>query len=147
MAAISFTDATGAATLDNGLTGVAGGAGSRFSGWTPRVMPIGPAVHALADGARHAFVFRVDYTAEFSLRDLPATAQAVALRLIAHLLTGGTCSVSTGDNAARTYATCGLAPDSTPSLALQDADACTYTLTLALLNRATPPAPMLCDYA
>jgi hypothetical protein len=93
------------------------------------------------------FTFRIDYGARFEMRDIPATNQETALRLIRHLQGGGTCSVTTSDNSARTYSTCGLDPEGTVELAFQDATFLTYTLSVSLVNLASPGADMLCDYA
>lgn len=71
---------------------------------------------------------------------------AIADRLIAHLLNGGTCSVATEDSLARTYATCGLAPGSEPTLRLTDAKHLEYTLSLQLINLAGSPVRMDCVY-
>lgn len=146
MASITFNDGT-SATLDNGTTGVAGAAGSRFANWTPFTRRVGDTGVALATGARSMFTFRIDYGATFEMRDIPATAQATALRLIRHLQGGGTCSVATADNSSRTYTTCGLDPQGDVTLAFQDPTFLTYTLTLSLINLASPGADMLCDYA
>jgi len=146
MASISFNDGT-SATLDNGTTGVAGAVGSRFANWTPFTRRVGDTAVALATGARSMFTFRIDYGARFEMRDIPATNQGTALRLIRHLQGGGTCNVTTSDNSARTYATCGLDPEGTVELAFQDATFLTYTLSVSLVNLASPGADMLCDYA
>jgi hypothetical protein len=55
--------------------------------------------------------------------------------------------VTTSDNSARTYSTCGLDPEGTVELAFQDATFLTYTLSVSLVNLASPGADMLCDYA
>jgi len=55
--------------------------------------------------------------------------------------------VTTADNAARVYTTCGLDPEGDVSLAFQDNTFLTYTLQLSLINLASPGADMLCDYA
>lgn len=146
MASISFTDAVGSATLDNGLTGVAGGVASRFAGWVPLPRVVGPVAHALATGAMQRFRFRTDYGARFTMRDIPNSSLATAHRLIVHLLDGGTCTVTTGDSASRVYATCGLAPDTEPELVPQDAAQLTYALSLSLINLAGSPTAMLCVY-
>jgi hypothetical protein len=72
---------------------------------------------------------------------------AIADRLIAHLLGGGMCSVSTEDVLASTYATCGLYPGTTPSLRLTDSRNLLYTLSLQLINLAGSPVAMHCVYA
>jgi hypothetical protein len=143
MASITFNDGT-SATLDNGLTGVAAGVGSRFASWTPFTRRIGERAVTLATGASFAFTFRIDYGATFELRDLPNTTQSVALRLIRHLQGGGTCTVTTDDAAARVYTTCGIDPEGDVSLAFQDAAYLTYTMSLSLINLSG--ADMLCQY-
>lgn len=144
MASISFTDTSGAATLDNGLTASAVSVGSRFAEWTPFTRRVGEQAVSLATGAVHTFTFRIDYGARFVMRDLPNTTQAVALRLIRHLQGGGTCTVTTGDLASRTYNNCGLDPSGNVELQFQDATFMTYSMTLSLINLAG--ADMLCQY-
>jgi hypothetical protein len=144
MASISFTDGTGAATLDNGLTGSAAGVGSRFASWVPFTRRIGERAVALGTGASYAFTFRIDYGATFEMRDIPNTNQATIMRLIRHLEGGGTITVTTGDTAARTYSNCSINPETGPSLAFQDATFLTYTLSLSVINLSG--ADMLCTY-
>jgi hypothetical protein len=144
MASISFTDGTGAATLDNGTTAIAGGVGSRFASWTPFTRRIGERAVALGTGATYAFTFRIDYGASFSMRDIPASEQAIALRLIRHLLGGGTCTVTTGDTLSRAYSNCSIDPEATPALAFQDATFLTYSLDVSVINLSG--ADMLCTY-
>ncbi len=143
MASITFNDGS-SATLDNGLTGVAAGVGSRFATWTPFTRRIGERAVTLATGASFAFTFRIDYGASFEMRDLPNTTQSVALRLIRHLQGGGTCTVTTDDAAARVYTACAMDPDGDVSLAFQDAAYLTYTMSLSLINLSG--ADMLCQY-
>lgn len=145
MGRVIFTDAIGSATLDNGL-GVAGeGLAARFRGWTPFQRPIGPAKTALGTGARYQFAFRTDYGAAFSVAEIPETTVPVALRLMAHLLNGGTVRVETEDAQNRIYTSCGLAPDAEPTLELADPGHRLYRLALALINLGTA-APLLCEY-
>ena len=144
MASITFTDGTGTATLDNGLTSSAGGVGSRFANWTPFTRRVGERATALGTGAGYSFTFRIDYGATFELRDLPNTTQSVALRLIRHLQGGGTCTVTTGDTASRTYSQASLDPEGDVSLAFQDPQFLTYSMTCSLINLAG--ADMLCQY-
>lgn len=146
MARISFTDATGPATLENGLGAIAGGVAAQFRGWTPFQIPIGPHRTALGTGARYHFTFRTDYGARFRLEELPLLALPTALRLVAHLLAGGAVRLDTGDSQDRVYTSCGLAPDSEPALELADPTHRLYTLSLALINLASA-APLLCEYA
>jgi hypothetical protein len=144
MASISFNDGV-AATLDNGLTAIAGGAASRFANWTPFTRRVGPSATSLATGARTMFTFRTDYGASFEMREIPASAMSVVLRLKRHLENGGTVTVTTGDSAARTYATCGLAPDAALGLTMTDPVQLTYTLSIALINLGAA-SDMLCEY-
>jgi len=143
MASITFNDGT-SATLDNGLTSTAAGVGSRFASWVPFTRRIGERAVTLATGASYTFTFRIDYGATFQMRDLPNTTQATALRLIRHLQGGGTCTVTTGDAASRTYTNCAIDPEGDVTLAFQDATFLTYTLSLALINLSG--ADMLCQY-
>ena len=143
MASITFNDGT-SATLDNGLTSTAGGVGSRFASWVPFTRRVGERAVTLATGASFAFTFRIDYGASFQMRDLPNSTQSVALRLIRHLQGGGTCTVTTGDAASRTYTTCSLDPNGDVTLEFQDATFLTYTMNLSLINLSG--ADMLCLY-
>lgn len=144
MASISFNDGA-AATLDNGLTAVAGGVASRFAGWTPWTRKVGATAQSLATGARSMFAFRTEYGATFELREIPAASLGTALRLKRHLEGGGTCTVTTADTGARTYTTCGLAGDAQVGIALSDNLQLTYTVSLSLLNLGAA-ADMLCVY-
>jgi hypothetical protein len=146
MAAINFTDGEGAETLTNGYTAVGGGVGSRFRGWTPFIRPIGPRETSLGTGRTYQFEFRKDYGASFRLEEIPQSELGVAMRLVAWLLAGGEVEVVTGDVAARSYATCVCAPDAEPSLTMSNDRDIRYTLELTLINVATPPAAMLCEY-
>lgn len=145
MASITFTDNTGTATLDNGLTATAGGVGSRFASWVPFTRRIGETATALGTGQRYAFTFRIDYGAAFEMRDLPNTTQAVALRLIRHLDGGGVVRVTTGDTAAREYVNVVVDPQNAgAALTFQDPQYLTYSLSLSVINLAG--ADMLCQY-
>lgn len=144
MASITFTDGTGTATLDNGLTSTAAGVGSRFASWTPFTRRVGESATALGTGARYSFTFRIDYGATFEMRDIPNSNQSVALRLIRHLQGGGTCTVTTGDTASRTYSQASLDPEGDVTLEFQDAQFLTYRMTFSLINLAG--ADMLCTY-
>jgi hypothetical protein len=144
---IDFTDATGAATLTNGKTFP----GDRFANWTPFINPVGDAAARLSDGALTMFRTRTDYGASFDVPMIPSTgassALTVAMRLVAHLMSGGQCSVTTGDAAASVYATCGLRPGTMPDLKLTDKRTIEYTLSLSLINLAGSPVAMVCRYS
>lgn len=138
---IVFTDAIGTATLENGFPPP----GDRFRSWQPLTRPRLDADHGLGTGARHAFVYGDRFGASFQLAELPPAAADLADRLVAHLLSGGTCAVTTGDAAARAYPTCGLWPDSTPALQ-HDQALNVWTLSLSVLNLAVGATRMTCLY-
>ena len=148
MASITFTDATGTATLTNGKPAPM----DRFNSWTPFTVPYGDPARRQSDMRLVLFELGTMYGAGFELRKIPVQAVGgtryvtVALRLIAHLLRGGTCSVATDDAVSSTYATCGLAPDADPSLVLSDPKQLEYTLALRLINLAAVPTHMVCHY-
>lgn len=142
---ISFTDGAGAAQLDNGKVSIAAGVASRFSNWVPFTTLVGSSAVALGTGARHQWTHRTDYGAAFELRDIPNANLATALRLIRWLQGGGTCSVTTGDSGSNVYATCGLAPGTSPQLTLEDPAELTYRLSVSLINLGAA-ADMLCLY-
>ena len=145
---ITFTDGTGAATLKNGKTSPA----DRFANWTQINRPVGAVSHRQSDGARSMFQLRTDYGATFELRMIPIAAVAgvrlveVAARLAAHLQSGGTCTVNTGDSGSNSYTTCGLMPGTERLLAMADPRLLEYTLTLSLINLAGSPSAMVCRY-
>ena len=145
MAFISFNDGS-AATLSNGMTGIAAGVGSRFTDWVPFQKPIGAAAVALGTGARSMYTFRTDYGASFAITEIPNTSMSIMLRLQAHLLNGGTVSVSTGDTASRTYPTCCLAPEGEVTITLVDKATLRYSMTFTLINVAVSPTAMICEY-
>jgi len=143
MATITFTDGTGAVTLDNATTSVSLGVGSRFADWTPFQKPIGPRVPALGTGVPYQFRFRTDYGASFSMTDIPNTKMSDMLRCQEWLLRGNSVTVNTGDNAARSY-TAYLAPDGDVSITLQDKNVLLYSMSFTLINGSA--AAMLCIY-
>jgi hypothetical protein len=148
MANIQFTDAIGAATLSNQKPSPA----DRFSSWVPATIPYGESTTRQSDHATSMFVFGTDYGASFELTKIPVKtiggvrAIDIAVRLIAWLLLGGTCTVNTGDADGNSYATCGIKPGTTPTLMLADKKNLEYTLSLSLINLAGAPVPMLCHY-
>lgn len=144
MASITFDDGT-SATLDNGMTAISNGVGSRFADWTPFQRPIGPAVTALGTGARYQYAFRTDYGASFTMNDIPNTSMGTMLRLQAHLLGGGTCTVTVDDGTNGPY-TCCVAPDGDVSITLQDKNLLLYSMSFTVINIASSPTAMLCQY-
>ncbi len=149
-ASITFTDGIGSATLTNIAAGTVG---SRFWNWEPRHDPIKDEAVAQGNAAISAWVFRDDYIVDFQLPHISSIESGgvamtdIAARLIAWLLIGGQCSVTTGDADSNVYPTCGLNPGTKPTLKLTDSPVIEYTLTLSLVNLAANPAPLLCRYA
>ncbi len=146
---IDFTDGVGAASLVNNYPAP----GNRFSSWTPMPMPVGDSVVCKGTGATVMFVEREDFGASFDLAGIAVKATsgavnqvAIANRLIAHLLRGGTCSVTCGDSTSAVYATCGIWPGSRPTLQLVDKRVMEYKLSLQLINLAASPVAMDCVY-
>lgn len=146
MAYISFTDSTGAAQLDNGTTGIAGGVGSRFSNWVSDSKPVGVMKAALGTGAPVFFQFRVDYLATFELVDIPNANVTILDRLLAWLRAGGSVSVTTGDSLSAVYATCALAESGKAEKSLYNPTDQTWKVVLTLVNIAASPVPMTCLY-
>lgn len=143
---LTFNDGV-SSQLDNGMTAVAGGVGSRFVGWSSESTPIGPAKTSLGTGERYMFVFRTDYRATFELQDIPNANVAILDRLILHLLKGGQVSVTTGDSSGNVYATCCLAEGALPAKRMFNRREITWALSLTLVNVAGSPVPMTCLYS
>ena len=154
MAAIQFTIGGTPYELRNRFAGSAllQQTGGRFSNWIPLSKPVGDTARRKSDGALFRFRERDDFGASFELRDIAAHQQGglfmveIADLLSYHLQNGGQCSVLTEDNAGSTYATCGLLDGATPALTMQDAKGLAYTLSLAVVNLATPPVRMIARY-
>ncbi len=144
---IAFTDGIGAAQLDNGMTSIAAGVGSRFTNWTSDPEPIGPEVNNLGTGALTKFVFRTDYKASFDLVNIPNANTTILDRLIAWLRAGGVVSVTCGDTTSAVYATCCLAPGTKVMKKMDNKNDITWTLSVTLLNIASSPVPMTCVYS
>jgi hypothetical protein len=149
MASLSFNDsagvtgAIGTVTLDNGMTAASIAPASRFADWTPFQRPIGPRAVSLGTGVPSQFRFRTDYGASFAINDIPNTSMTAMLRTQDWLLRGNAITVTTSDNASRTY-TAYLAPEGDVGIALQDKALLLYSMTFVLINSAA--APMLCLY-
>jgi hypothetical protein len=144
-----FTDGIGAATLKNSKVVP----GDRFSSWVTVSKPIGESANRQSDLALSMFKLADSYGATFDLTQIPVAAQSgvrlvdVAARLVYWLLSGGVVAVNTGDVDSNAYASCGLMPGTTPTLTLSDRKNLEYTLSLALVNLAGSPVPMVCHYA
>jgi hypothetical protein len=145
---ITFTDTVGAATLSNGKTAPM----DRFANWVPISRPVGDSAYRQSDRAMTRFTFGTDFGASFELRMIPIKTSGglrlveIADRLVFHLLNGGTCAVNTGDVDSSAYATCGLMPNTEPSLIQSNARLLEYTLSLSLINLAGSPVRMVCRY-
>lgn len=143
---ITFTDATGAATLKNGKPFPA----DRFANWIPLTRPYGQTVHRQSDKTPTFFQLGTQYGASFDLPLIPQrTSSAVRLltiadRFVAHLLAGGSCTVNTGDSNSASYSGCYLMPGTEPSLVCTDNNQLEYTLSVALFNPAG--TRMVCHY-
>lgn len=147
--AVSGASFTYQAVLQSDYNGIAGSVGARFRDWTPFSTPVGPAVNALGTGVLYRYTFRTDYGASFRITELPndAATMATMLRLRRWLLAGGSVQVITDDQSSRTYAECGLAPEATPDITLDNPADLRYAMSLAVINIASSPVPMICSYA
>jgi hypothetical protein len=105
---------------------------------------MGPTATALGTGRVTRFVFRTDFGATFSMRDIPNTAFATMLRLQAHMLAGGIITVTTNDATNRTYNNCAIAPESDVVITQQDATALLYQMDFQVINLSA--AQMICEY-
>jgi hypothetical protein len=137
---IAFTDTIGAAVLTNGRQWPF----SRFRNWAPDSVGVGDRDTILGTGDPVEFRFRTDYVASLEVDRLDPTALELFDRLKNHLLGGGSCTVTTGDNADRVYV-CKLRAGTEPSQVGFDKQTMRYTVKLELRNTAA--AFMTCDYA
>ena len=150
MASLSFTDTLGVTgtaglvTLDNGMTAAAIAPASRFADWVSFQRPVGPRVVSLGTGVPSQFRLRTDYGASFTMNDIPNTSVTAMLRTQEWLLRGNAITVTTSDNASRTY-TAYLAPDGDVTITLQDKTALLYSMTFVLINSAAAPMPCVYD--
>jgi hypothetical protein len=150
VASLSFTDTLGVTgtaglvTLDNGMTAAAIAPASRFADWVSFQRPVGPRVVSLGTGVPSQFRFRTDYGASFTMNDIPNTSVTAMLRTQEWLLRGNAITVTTSDNASRTY-TAYLAPDGDVTITLQDKTALLYSMTFVLINSAAAPMPCVYD--
>jgi hypothetical protein len=143
MASISFTDATGSATLNSSWPS---GAPRRFRNWVPYSRPFGEGANKLSDGQLHRFAFRTDHTASFEMPGIANSSMATLTRFLEWALSdGATFTVTTDDLASRTY-TCCVAPGTEPEVTREDAGMLEYTLSLTVVNIVTTPTAMLCIY-
>ena len=139
MASIDFNDGS-AATLASSWPTPA----NRFRAWEPFSRPFGEGAAALGSGKRYQWAFRTDYGASFEIAGIANTDVDIALRLMAHLIEGGTITVNTADVNTTSYSNCCLAPETMPELTLEDRAMLEYTLKLTVVNLSG--AAMLCEY-
>lgn len=145
MASIDFIHATyGALTLQSSNPSP----GDKFQEWVPFVTPIGPQARELGSGILRRYAHRTDYGASFEMAGLSNAPLSVGIAavLVEHLLSGGTCAVTTDDLDSATYPVCALAPDTTPELILEDRPMLEYRLRLSVINVDAPPVYMGCRY-
>jgi hypothetical protein len=139
---ISWVDDDGAATLTNSKPTP----GDRFANWNPRSVPFGDSEWDLGTADLDVFEYREDHSASFDLVGIPYNSLDLLLRLQNHLESGGTVSVTSGDTLGSTYPTCGLAPETEVTFELSDKTTLEYTLSVSLLNVATPRIAMVAVY-
>jgi hypothetical protein len=137
---IGWTDSGGATTLGNSKPAP----GDRFTAWNPEGGPVGPRVHALADGAPYTYVYRTEYRVSFILVGIPNDDMGKMLRLQRWLRAGGSVTLTTGDASSRTY-TATLAPEGDVTIERSDPTHIEYTMTFTKLRNAAA-ADMLCLY-
>lgn len=126
---IAWTDATGAATLTNGLPNP----GWRLGNWTPRDESIGPTAIQLGTGRIYGAKFRRDGLVAFEMRNIPGSNLPLMLRLKLHLMKGGTVTLTTDNELASRWATAAtLAPGTVPSVQFADDVMLEYTLAVSL---------------
>jgi voltage-gated potassium channel Kch len=142
MASITFTDATGTATLNSAWPSPA----NRFRGWTPFEVPFGDAAHGLGTGRRYLYEYRRDYGATFELPGIANTDLDIAMRLKAHLEGGGLVTLTTNDASSTVYTNIGIAPDTEVEIVFEDRAMLEYTVKLTVLDQDTVPAQLLCEY-
>jgi hypothetical protein len=128
MAGITFNDGTGSVTL----RGVFAAPFDRFRNFAPTVMPVGPTVTRLSDGARSLWEYRTDHLVSLQLPYILArvyggeSGTARAQRLMLHLMRGGAVDVLVEDGTTAANS-CRLAEGSTPTLELEDPRVMSYT--------------------
>ena len=139
MASITFTDTEGTVVLTNGLPAP----GDRFQGWTPAPTPVAVTHHALGTQIPYSWVHARSYWAKFELQNIPSASEDDCQRLIDHLLSAGSVTITTDDVNTSIY-TCYLAPGTTPTLSAPDPKSLFRTLSLTLIN--SEAARMTCMY-
>jgi len=139
-ASISFNDGSGSQTI----TPTAGD--QRFNGWRPLPMTIGERAVGLGDGDTYQWVHRTDYGAAWRLPNLANSTEAVLQAFLLHANQGGVFTLTTDDSEANVYDSCKIAPGTLIELSDPDPETLEYTLTGAVINRATAATPLRCVY-
>lgn len=140
MGYIEFIDEVGTVTLQSSYPA---GPARRFRNWTPNQRAVGPRVFALGTGRPYEFAFRRDYTASFEISGILPTQHSDFLRFKVWAMKGGTFEVYTEDVDSHYYE-CRIAPDSEPSLQLEDSVMLEYVISVTARNIAG--TPMICNY-
>lgn len=141
MASITFTDATGTATVTNAWPLAI----RRFTGYAARPDVKAERAEALT-GEAYVYVFAQLYDASFSLDDVDNADQALVMRLLRHCANAGIFSVATNDAAARTYPSVQCVGTDLPT-ATQDPVSLAWRVTFPRVrNVAAAPVEMLAIY-
>lgn len=140
MAYITFTDEVGSVTLTPSYPS---GPARRFRNWTPDAKPVGPRVFALGTARPYEFRFRTDYIASFEIPGILPSQHEDFMRFKLWALKGCSFEVYTEDSADRYYE-CRIAPETEPSIQLEDNAMLEYTISLTA--RAITNVPMICTY-
>jgi hypothetical protein len=140
MGYIQFTDEVGSVTITSSYPA---GPARRLRAWTPDVRTVGPRVFALGTGRPYEFAFRRDYTASFEIAGLLPSQHGDYHRFKVWALKGCVFDVYTDDEDSHYYE-CRIAPDTEPSLSLEDPAMLEYRLSVTV--RSVANAPMICNY-
>jgi hypothetical protein len=145
MASISFTDATGAATL----VSVIPAPGNRFRSYKASVNDKRDVAFGLGTGQLHAWKYADIYTATLELPISNSRAsQAIAHRLVKHLMAGGRVTLTTEDSESNVYTDVSLAEGTEPEIDYHEEFRTDlwYTFRATFTSQATPPVPLICVY-
>lgn len=128
MSSLTWTDATGTATLDNGKAAP----GDRFADWTASRRPIGPEAVQVSTGRIYRTEYRRDDLISFEVRHIPESEMSLMARLQYHLLKGGEVTLAGDRELAADFATCIVAPGTEPDYSQSDAQLREYTFSVSL---------------
>lgn len=127
---IAWFDDVGFATLTNQKTVP----GDKFTNWTPRNAPIGPAAIGLGNGRIYRYTFRTDDLVSLELAAIPDSQMELMLRLQLHLLKGGVATLlnaSVHPSYGR-FPAVYLAPGTEPEIQFSDATNLEYSFVVTL---------------